>query len=118
MLLIIYICCNPLELYLQVYYSEHTVMMPLAAIEGKCEVRRKQDLPFIDAPAIFQHTFFCEYFYDHKNGAVKQVAIPCPWCGTDVPLPCNLFFSLYVRLNIETGSLMMSDHIFICYISQ
>ncbi|GFZ03206.1 methyltransferase 1 [Actinidia rufa] len=57
----------------EVYYSEHIMTVALAAIEGKCEVRRKQDLPFIDAPTIFQHIFFCEYFYDHKNGAVKQL---------------------------------------------
>ncbi|KAL6956133.1 DNA (cytosine-5-)-methyltransferase [Sarracenia purpurea var. burkii] len=57
----------------EVYYSEHIVKMPLNAIEGKCEVRRKQDLPFMDAPAIFQHVFFCEYFYDHNNGAIKQL---------------------------------------------
>ncbi|KAL7183398.1 hypothetical protein ACSBR2_025742 [Camellia fascicularis] len=34
----------------EVYYSEQIVTVPLLAIEGKCEVRRKQDLPFMDAP--------------------------------------------------------------------
>ncbi|KAL7235643.1 hypothetical protein ACSBR1_019021 [Camellia fascicularis] len=57
----------------EVYYSEQMVTVPLIAIEGKCEVRRKQDLPFMDAPVIFQHIFFCEYFYDHNNGAIKQL---------------------------------------------
>ncbi|GMP39554.1 hypothetical protein CsSME_00010344 [Camellia sinensis var. sinensis] len=57
----------------EVYYSEQIVTVPLLAIEGKCVVRRKQDLPFMDAPVIFQHIFFCEYFYDHNNGAIKQL---------------------------------------------
>ncbi|KAL7235639.1 hypothetical protein ACSBR1_019019 [Camellia fascicularis] len=57
----------------EVYYSEQIVTVPLLAIEGKCKVRRKQDLPFMDAPEIFQHIFFCEYFYDHHNGAIKQL---------------------------------------------
>ncbi|KAI8006797.1 DNA (cytosine-5)-methyltransferase 1A [Camellia lanceoleosa] len=33
----------------------------------------QEDLPFMDAPVIFQHIFFCEYFYDHNNGAIKQL---------------------------------------------
>ncbi|KAI8532023.1 hypothetical protein RHMOL_Rhmol11G0180800 [Rhododendron molle] len=57
----------------EIYYSENIVTVPLIAIEGKCEVRRKHDLQFMDDPAIFQHIFYCEYFYDHNNGAVKQL---------------------------------------------
>nr|ASA49416.2 DNA cytosine-5-methyltransferase 1 [Vaccinium corymbosum] len=57
----------------EVYYSEDTVTMPLIAIEGKCEVQRKQDLQFTNDPAIFQHIFYCEHCYDHNSGAVKQL---------------------------------------------
>ncbi|KAL7223862.1 hypothetical protein ACSBR1_025342 [Camellia fascicularis] len=57
----------------RIYNSEQIVTVPLLAIQGKREVRRKQDLPLMDAPVIFQHIFFCEYFYDHNNGAIKQL---------------------------------------------
>ncbi|KAA8536618.1 hypothetical protein F0562_029096 [Nyssa sinensis] len=57
----------------EVYYSEQVVTVPLIAIEGKCEVRRKQDLPPLDGLAIFEHIFFCEHLYDPDNGALKQL---------------------------------------------
>ncbi|GFY94673.1 DNA methyltransferase 2 [Actinidia rufa] len=57
----------------ELYYSDQIVTVPLTAAEGKCEVRRLQDIPSMDSPAIFQHIFFCEYFYDHNNGAIKQL---------------------------------------------
>jgi DNA (cytosine-5)-methyltransferase 1 len=42
-------------------------------IEGKCEVRKKNDIPACDAPAIFQQVFFCERLYDPSKGSLKQV---------------------------------------------
>ncbi|XP_057502306.1 DNA (cytosine-5)-methyltransferase 1-like isoform X2 [Actinidia eriantha] len=57
----------------ELYYSDQMVTVPLTAVEGKCEVRRQHDIPSMDSPAIFQHIFFCEYFYDHNNGAIKQL---------------------------------------------
>ncbi|KAH7865338.1 hypothetical protein Vadar_005343 [Vaccinium darrowii] len=58
----------------EVYYSDEIVIVPLTAIEGKCEVLRKQENPFLDAPAIFQHIFFCEKIYDYNDGAIKQLS--------------------------------------------
>ncbi|CAK9171993.1 unnamed protein product [Ilex paraguariensis] len=57
----------------EVYYSEKIVMLPIAAIEGKCEVRKKQDLPSLDSPYILEHVFFCEHLYDPEKGALKQL---------------------------------------------
>lgn len=50
-------------------------MMPVSAIEGKCEVRKKQDIPVANYPAIFDHIFFCEHLYDPEKGAIKKVLI-------------------------------------------
>lgn len=45
----------------------------MEAIEGKCEVRKKHDLPALDSPVIFDHIFFCEYIYDPAKGSLKQL---------------------------------------------
>jgi DNA (cytosine-5)-methyltransferase 1 len=55
------------------YYSEETHLLSVEVIEGKCEVRKKIDIPTCSAPAIFDHTFFCEHMYDPSNGSLKQV---------------------------------------------
>lgn len=57
----------------EVYYSEETHSVPVEAIEGKCEVRKKNDLPMVNVPAIFEHIFFCERLYDYSNGSLKQL---------------------------------------------
>ncbi|XP_058090030.1 DNA (cytosine-5)-methyltransferase 1B-like [Magnolia sinica] len=57
----------------EVYYSEETLSVPVEMIEGKCEVRKKHDLPSLDGPAIFEHIFFSEYMYDPSKGALKQL---------------------------------------------
>lgn len=57
----------------QLYYSEEVFTIPIAGIEGKCEVRKKFDLPCADNPVIFDHVFFCEHLYDPDKGAIKQV---------------------------------------------
>ncbi len=31
--------------------------MPVIAIQGKCEVRKKKDLPALDSPAMFEHLY-------------------------------------------------------------
>lgn len=64
---------NILWLDFQVYYSEETHVISVEAIEGKCEVRKKNDIPVCNAPAIFQHIFFCEHLYDPSKGSLKQV---------------------------------------------
>lgn len=61
--------CN----FFQLYYSEETTTKPVSAIEGKCEVRKKQDIPMANSPAIFDHIFFCEHLYDPEKGAIKKV---------------------------------------------
>ncbi|KAL5720779.1 DNA (cytosine-5-)-methyltransferase [Ranunculus cassubicifolius] len=57
----------------EVYYSEKVILVPVEKIEGKCEVRRKHDLPSLDDPVIFEHIFFCEYLYDPVKGSLKQL---------------------------------------------
>ncbi|XP_052197466.1 LOW QUALITY PROTEIN: DNA (cytosine-5)-methyltransferase 1-like [Diospyros lotus] len=56
----------------EVYYSEETTVLPAETIEGKCEVRKKSDLPS-DVPALIEHIFFCEYFYNPSRGSLKQL---------------------------------------------
>ncbi|KAA8531274.1 hypothetical protein F0562_005983 [Nyssa sinensis] len=57
----------------EVYYSEETHFLSVEAIEGRCEVRKKHDLPSHDVLAIFEHIFFCEYLYDPSSGSLKQL---------------------------------------------
>ena len=42
-------------------------------IEGKCEVRIKDDLPNSDLPVVAEHIFYCEHLFDPVTGALKQV---------------------------------------------
>ena len=55
------------------YYSEDTLNVPMEILEGKCEVRKKIELPDLELPVVVDHIFFCEYSYDAVKGAVKQV---------------------------------------------
>ncbi|XVE83441.1 hypothetical protein DITRI_Ditri16bG0089000 [Diplodiscus trichospermus] len=57
----------------EVYYSEETHILFVEAIEGKCEVRKKNDLPACDAPSVFHHIFFCDRVYDPSKGSLKQL---------------------------------------------
>ena len=59
---------------IQVYYSEDVIDVPVDMIEGKCEVRKKNDLASSDLPVMFEHVFFCELIYDRASGALKQVS--------------------------------------------
>ena len=59
---------------IQVYYSEDATDVPVDMIEGKCEVRKKNDLASSDVPLMFEHVFFCELIYDRASGALKQVS--------------------------------------------
>lgn len=59
----------------EVYYSDQLVMVPIAAIEGKCEVRRRQDFSFLDSTYTFEHIFFCERIYDPQSGALMQLPV-------------------------------------------
>lgn len=65
-----------LVLNFQVYYSEQLLTVFLIGIEGKCQVVKKHDLPFLDGP--IEHVFFCEHLYDPDKGTIKQVFIIFP----------------------------------------
>lgn len=57
----------------EVYYSEEFLTVPVEMIEGKCEVRKKNDLPSADFPSAIDHAFFCEYSYDPVKGSLKKL---------------------------------------------
>ncbi|MQL91974.1 hypothetical protein Taro_024602 [Colocasia esculenta] len=57
----------------EVYYSEEIVSIYVEAIEGKCHVGKRNELPDLDFPMISAHIFFCDYSYDPKSGSIKQL---------------------------------------------
>ncbi|XP_074301806.1 DNA (cytosine-5)-methyltransferase 1B-like [Silene latifolia] len=57
----------------EVYFSEQIQSLPIAAFQGKCEVRRKHDMSSLNYPAVFENVFFCEHLYDYDSGAIKQL---------------------------------------------
>lgn len=57
----------------EVYFSEQIKLLAVAAIRGKCQVRRKHDLSSLNYPAAYEHVFFCEHLYDPDSGALKQL---------------------------------------------
>ncbi|KAK9098487.1 hypothetical protein Syun_025532 [Stephania yunnanensis] len=57
----------------EVYYSDEEHSIPVEEIEGKCEIRRKHDLPSVGGPAIYEHIFFCEHQYDPAKGTINQL---------------------------------------------
>ncbi|KAJ8765298.1 hypothetical protein K2173_011995 [Erythroxylum novogranatense] len=69
----------------EVYYSEETHVFSVETIEGKCEVRKKSDMPTCNALVNFDHIFFCEHLYDPAKGSLKQL-------------------TAHIRLRYSTGS--------------
>ncbi|KAK2367307.1 DNA (cytosine-5)-methyltransferase [Trifolium repens] len=58
----------------EVYYSDETYTISVQSIEGRCEVRKKIDVPEGCAPGgIFQNVFFCEHLYDPATGSLKKL---------------------------------------------
>lgn len=57
----------------EVYYSEETLHVPVSTLEGKCEIRKKCDLPSFGGPGMFEHVFFCEHQYDPTKRTIKQL---------------------------------------------
>ncbi|EOA28898.1 hypothetical protein CARUB_v10025150mg [Capsella rubella] len=57
----------------ELYYSEDTYILPPMAINGKCEVMKKNDMPLCREYPISDHIFFCEHFYDSSNGSIKEL---------------------------------------------
>lgn len=70
----------------QVYYSEEIQKLTADTIKGKCEVRKKNDIPPSDSPVMFQHIFYCERLYDPIKGSLKQVHL-CLLLGLPSPFP-------------------------------
>ena len=58
--------------------------MLVIAIQGKCEVRKKKDLPALDSPAMFEH------LYDPENIAIKLV--------TKFPLLLHVLLFFFILL--------------------
>ncbi|KAJ9558016.1 hypothetical protein OSB04_012630 [Centaurea solstitialis] len=59
----------------EVYYSEQVNKLPLSAIEGKCEVRRKKALSSPASTYLFEHVFFCECLYDPSKGSLMPIPV-------------------------------------------
>lgn len=57
----------------EVYYSEEMQILNIESIEGKCEVKKRSDIPSCDSPMMFQHVFYCEHLYDPSKGSLKQL---------------------------------------------
>lgn len=57
------------------YYSEDTDVLQPEALEGKCEVRKKIDMPSRREYPISENIFFCEQIYNPSKGSLKQVHI-------------------------------------------
>ncbi|CAJ1952413.1 unnamed protein product [Sphenostylis stenocarpa] len=57
----------------EVYYSDETHIISVDSIEGKCEVRKKSDIPDCSTPGMFQNVFFCELLYDPATGSLKKL---------------------------------------------
>ncbi|KAG2308102.1 hypothetical protein Bca4012_082856 [Brassica carinata] len=59
----------------ELYYSEDTYVLQPEALKGKCEVRKKNDMPSCRQYPISENIFFCEQIYDPSNGSVKQLPL-------------------------------------------
>ncbi|KAG7612367.1 Bromo adjacent homology (BAH) domain [Arabidopsis suecica] len=57
----------------ELYFSQDTVVLPPGALEGKCEVRKKSDMPLSREYPISDHIFFCDLFFDTSKGSLKQL---------------------------------------------
>ncbi|ESQ46215.1 hypothetical protein EUTSA_v10000011mg [Eutrema salsugineum] len=59
----------------ELYYSQDTDVLHPEALKGRCEVRKKNDMPVRYEYPISENIFFCERFYDSSNGSVKQLPV-------------------------------------------
>ncbi|KAK1564432.1 hypothetical protein Q3G72_003099 [Acer saccharum] len=79
----------------EVYYGEQVLTVPIIGTEGKCDIRKKHDLPSMDSPITFEHIFFCEHLYgSDKAGAIKQFLLLVTLKNLDDQLPANIKLSL------------------------
>ncbi|XP_071699041.1 DNA (cytosine-5)-methyltransferase 1B-like [Rutidosis leptorrhynchoides] len=59
----------------ELYYCEEVHKLPVSALEGKCEVKRKKDVSSLDGTYVVEHVFFCERLYDPDKGSLKQLPV-------------------------------------------
>ncbi|CAH8337110.1 unnamed protein product [Eruca vesicaria subsp. sativa] len=59
----------------ELYYSEDTYVLKPDALKGKCEVRKKNDMPSGCEYPVLDNIFFCEQIYDPSKGSVKQLPL-------------------------------------------
>ncbi|KAL0733706.1 hypothetical protein Bca4012_009916 [Brassica carinata] len=59
----------------ELYYSVDTDVLHPEALEGKCEVRKKSDMPSRREYPISENIFFCEQIYDPSKGSLKQLPV-------------------------------------------
>ncbi|CAH8389414.1 unnamed protein product [Eruca vesicaria subsp. sativa] len=59
----------------ELYYSVDTDVLHPEALEGKCEVRKKIDMPSHREYPISENIFFCEQIYDSSKGSLKQLPV-------------------------------------------
>ncbi|KAG2259190.1 hypothetical protein Bca52824_078484 [Brassica carinata] len=59
----------------ELYYSEDTDVLQPEALEGKCEVRKKIDMPSRREYPISENIFFCEQIYNPSKGSLKQLSV-------------------------------------------
>ncbi|CAI9101509.1 OLC1v1038848C1 [Oldenlandia corymbosa var. corymbosa] len=57
----------------EIYYSQEVLKMPVLAVQGKCELREKEDIHLFPTTYVYQHIFYCERSYDHQTGALKKL---------------------------------------------
>ncbi|CAA6657370.1 unnamed protein product [Spirodela intermedia] len=57
----------------EVYYSEESTSVPVEALQGKCIIRKNNDLQSSNVPVIVDNIFICNYSYNPKTGAIKQL---------------------------------------------
>lgn len=59
----------------ELYYSLDTDVLHPEALEGKCEVWKKNDMPSRREYPISEHIFFCEQIYDPSKGSVNKFPV-------------------------------------------
>lgn len=78
----------------QIYYSEQVIKVPVAAVKGKCEVRKKEDLNPIPTTYVFEHFFFCEQLYDPLSLVLQKVTFPF-FCHVQIDCISNIYKVIY-----------------------
>ncbi|KAG2242456.1 hypothetical protein Bca52824_095705 [Brassica carinata] len=59
----------------ELYYSEDIYFLPPEVLEGKCEVRKKHNMPLRNDYLTLDNIFFCELFYDSSRDSLYQMPV-------------------------------------------